>query len=69
MVVHVRSLRACAVFVGGPGDDIPGCPRRTGVPLSGRLLNSLNATPLGGATVDRRAAARDDVGRRRHVYV
>ena len=47
----VRTLaRACAVFVVALVMTSPAAAQ-DGVPLSGRLLNSLNGTPLGGATV------------------
>jgi iron complex outermembrane recepter protein len=47
----VRTLvRACAVFV-AILVMASQAAAQNGVPLSGRLLNSLNATPLGGATV------------------
>ena len=47
----VRTLvRACAVFAMALVMTSQAAAQ-TGVPLSGRLLNSLNATPLGGATV------------------
>ena len=47
----VRTLvGACAVFAGVLVMTSQAVAQ-TGVPLSGRLLNSLNATPLGGATV------------------
>ena len=47
----VRTLvRACAVFAVALVMTSQAAAQ-TGVPLSGRLLNSLNATPLGGATV------------------
>ena len=49
--MFVRSLaRACAVFV-VVLVMASQATAQNGVPLSGRLLNSLNATPLGGATV------------------
>ena len=47
----VRTLvRACAVFVVALVMSSPAAAQ-DGVPLSGRLLNSLNGAPLGGATV------------------
>ena len=47
----VRTLvRACAVFV-VVLVMASQAAAQNGVPVSGRLLNSLNATPLGGATV------------------
>jgi iron complex outermembrane receptor protein len=47
----VRALvRACAVLV-VVLEFASQAAAQNGVPLSGRLLNSLNATPLGGATV------------------
>ena len=49
--MFVRTLvRACAVFV-AVLVMASQAAAQNGVPLSGRLLNSLNATPLGGATV------------------
>jgi iron complex outermembrane receptor protein len=51
MLMVVRTLvRACAVFVVLLVMTSQAAAQN-GVPLSGRLLNSLNATPLGGATV------------------
>jgi iron complex outermembrane receptor protein len=51
MLMLVRTLvRACAVFA-VVLVMASQASAQNGVPLSGRLLNSLNATPLGGATV------------------
>ncbi len=49
--MYVRTLaRACAVFVVALVMTSQAAAQ-DGVPIKGRLLNSLNATPLGGATV------------------
>jgi iron complex outermembrane recepter protein len=51
MLMAIRTLaRACAVFVVALVMTSQAAAQ-DGVPLKGRLLNSLNATPLGGATV------------------
>jgi iron complex outermembrane receptor protein len=49
MVVRML-IWACAVLVVAVGMSSPAAAQ-DGVPLSGRLLNSLNGAPLGGATV------------------